>query len=370
MLWDDLVNKNINNKYIGTIKSSILFGIDIDVPNIQRIKDSNKIDDIINYQLNYFKERGIFNYLGTINIHFCDETKLYYLVDGQHRFESLKKMYNEMGHNIDIFVEIVCVKTYEELKSNYNIINKNTPLPDFPESIDKLIPEKAAEYFKLKYPTIWSKNSRSRRPHLYFNFFQEALGIITDKLELNDVNKLINIIEEYNQKLKNWNISEFPNSKDINESMKKKCEETNFYLGLFKHVSDEYAYKWVQTIIYNEKGMIIKEKKRNCKKKIPQKIRIDSWNKFVGEDIKKAPCICCRTKIIDSFDFQAGHIISEKNGGNISIDNIIPICSGCNQSMGIKNMGDFIKEYYPKNETFFINRDYSNNNCNLSLFGH
>jgi hypothetical protein len=41
--------------------------------------------------------------------------------------------------------------------------------------------------------------------------------------------------------------------------------------------------------------------------------------------------------------FQCGHVIAEANGGVIHVDNLRPICSICNQSMGTENMDDFRK---------------------------
>ena len=52
----------------------------------------------------------------------------------------------------------------------------------------------------------------------------------------------------------------------------------------------------------------------------------------------------------------AGHIIPEKDGGDTTIDNLIPICSGCNSSMGSENMNSFIKRFYPKNMNNYINK--------------
>ncbi len=44
-------------------------------------------------------------------------------------------------------------------------------------------------------------------------------------------------------------------------------------------------------------------------------------------------------------NFDCGHIISEKNGGIVSLDNLKPICRLCNSSMSTNNMDDFIKKY-------------------------
>ena len=367
MFWEEITLKICDDKrYVFFVNSSKLLSQDIELPNIQRIRDDDKVNDIINYQLNYFKKNKKFNFLGVINIHYCKENSTFYLVDGQHRYESIKRLYKEMSHEVDICVEVVCVNSLDELKENYGILNKNTPLPDFPESVDKNLVEKVANYFKEKYPNIWSKTSRARRPHLYFNFFQESLAALVDKLNIKDYKNLQKIVEDYNLKLRKWDKAQFPDSSNINDNMLEKCQDTGLYLGLFKHISDEYGYKWVHSIIYNESGVVVKNSRTNIKKKIPKKIKTDSWNTYVGENIKKTFCICCNKTEIDAFNFQAGHIISEKNGGNICIENILPICNLCNQSMGIINMDEYIKEYYPSNFCNFSLKKYSNKSNSIS----
>ena len=361
------------NTTLGTIKSNILFDLPMCIPNIQRIRDDDKVSDIISYQCDFFRKHQRFNIMGVINIHHCLENQTNYLIDGQHRYEALKQMYNKMGHNILIPIECVLVETMNEVKDNYQLINKNTPLPEFPENIDKNIPETVALYFKSKYPNIWSKNSRARRPHIYFNFFQEALGFLTDKLKINSAEKLQEVIETYNSKLSQWDIKQFPDQKSLNENIIKKCKELNFYLGMYKHVSDNYGYKWVQAIIEIETGVKItnEPKNKSNKNKIPKKIKNDSWDKYIGKQHGTALCICCNQTQIDSKSFIGGHIISEKNGGLINVDNIIPICSECNSSMGSKNMDIFIQKYYPNNMSNYVNRKYrisSNNNNWLGLF--
>ena len=46
-------------------------------------------------------------------------------------------------------------------------------------------------------------------------------------------------------------------------------------------------------------------------------------------------------------NFCAGHIIPESCGGFATIDNLRPICSQCNSSMGNTNMRKFIIQHYP-----------------------
>lgn len=37
---------------------------------------------------------------------------------------------------------------------------------------------------------------------------------------------------------------------------------------------------------------------------------------------------------INAFDFQCGHNVPESKGGKTSLDNLVPICCRCNNSMG------------------------------------
>ena len=96
---------NHGNTWLGTIKSSIFFDLPVCIPNIQRIRDDDKVSDIISYQCDFFRRHQYFNIMGVINIHYCSENATYYLIDGQHRYEAFKQMYQKMGHNILIPVE-------------------------------------------------------------------------------------------------------------------------------------------------------------------------------------------------------------------------------------------------------------------------
>lgn len=78
---------------------------------------------------------------------------------------------------------------------------------------------------------------------------------------------------------------------------------------------------------------------------IPKAVRTSVWNNYVGAD--KGIDICfvgCGNPITQS-NFECGHIISEKNGGDTTIENLRPICGNCNKSIGAKNMEEFISKH-------------------------
>jgi len=365
-LWEQMSQCiSLHNKHIGVINSTQLLSYNIQIPNIQRIRDDAKVGEIVTYQKEFLRKDGACNFIGVINIHYCEDTSELYLTDGQHRYEAIKAINTDI--NIPVIVEVVVVKTMAQLKENYNILNKNTPMPDFPDTIDKAIPENVALFFRNRYPTIWSPSTRPRRPHINFNYFQEALGVLTDKLEIKTAAELQKIVEDYNAKLSQWEPSQYPDSKTIakNGTILAKCKETGFYLGLYSHISDANRYEWVKEILRIERGITSKksidlsETKSSIvkRKAVPKKIKDDAWTKYVGKK-NEVLCICCRTSVITPFNFHAGHVVSDYSGGGTTVENIRPICSACNLSMGKRNMGEFVLTHYPKNKPKFDSSNY------------
>jgi hypothetical protein len=87
-------------------------------------------------------------------------------------------------------------------------------------------------------------------------------------------------------------------------------------------------------------------KKKKKKKSIDPRLRKKVWKRYIGNYLE-AKCFCCREKIITPFSynytFQAGHIISEHNGGKTSIENLLPICRDCNMNMSSENWDEYVK---------------------------
>lgn len=86
---------------------------------------------------------------------------------------------------------------------------------------------------------------------------------------------------------------------------------------------------------------------------IPATVRNSIWVKYIGTDTQPL-CFCCGYESISKGNFECGHITSKKNGGKIHLDNLRPICSLCNKSMGSQNMEVFMKKYgYPRNNHWY-----------------
>ena len=82
-------------------------------------------------------------------------------------------------------------------------------------------------------------------------------------------------------------------------------------------------------------------KTRYKKKSIPLVLKRRLWDKYFGEQNGIALCPCCKLTQISTFSFHCGHIISERMGGSLILDNLIPLCQSCNSSMGTKSYNEF-----------------------------
>lgn len=70
------------------------------------------------------------------------------------------------------------------------------------------------------------------------------------------------------------------------------------------------------------------------KRKIPKALREQVWLKICGKIFEHKCAVDWCKNIITPFRFEAGHVIPESKGGSTTLDNLLPICSSCNKSMG------------------------------------
>ena len=95
----------------------------------------------------------------------------------------------------------------------------------------------------------------------------------------------------------------------------------------------------------NDKDTDTDKDKKRKKQTIPKHVRKLVWNTYIGDDIIKHKCLCCKKTTIENTFFECGHVVSEKCGGTLEMSNLRPICSQCNKSMGALNMVDYVKMY-------------------------
>ena len=101
----------------------------------------------------------------------------------------------------------------------------------------------------------------------------------------------------------------------------------------------------VKETVVNEVVPDVTNKSKKKKEKIPAAVRKIVWNTYIGKDNNVGKCLCCSAEDISNTNFECGHIKSEKNGGEVNIENLRPICGHCNKSISGNNMDEFMDRY-------------------------
>lgn len=99
------------------------------------------------------------------------------------------------------------------------------------------------------------------------------------------------------------------------------------------------------------------------KKSIPKILKDLTWQRWIGDNIAKAKCLCCGINEIKMNSFHCGHVISEAMGGPTTVDNLRPVCATCNLSMRTQNMNTF-KETHGLG---YLSQEKKDNNISIEL---
>lgn len=77
-----------------------------------------------------------------------------------------------------------------------------------------------------------------------------------------------------------------------------------------------------------------KTSETQIKKVIPKSLKNSVWETYIGKEYQAKCAVEWCTAVITPFTFEVGHNIPESKGGSTTLDNLRPICSQCNKSMG------------------------------------
>ena len=147
--------------------------------------------------------------------------------------------------------------------------------------------------------------------------------------------------------------------KILDETMKKDIKDIKEKYSKLK-IQVKKKYKEIE----KEKKKLERDEQKKIRKSIPKSLKNQVWDKHIGKEKGIGKCNVCKIEI-DSKNFECGHIISVKQNGETNINNLLPICSPCNKSMGIENLNEFKKKYFnSKNNNKkknFIKKEYIEN---------
>lgn len=309
--------------------------------NDEELKYFNDIDlEIINFnKLSYIEQIDIFKRINSgtqltegelIMELFSDKT----VADKFKNFCDSKK--KSFGKYADVkkgehILQIANILFIVSLDDGLRDINKSVKLFLF----ESLTHEQLDEYLEITSCIIDNLynnnllNSKSLVNMVGKHILLPLIQFVKDEKKYIDSSKLLNVIT-------NLHIDDKSTSKDnlqkIYNNIKMKYKDMDEIL----EISDDDAEE------EEKKKKINKNKK---KENVPKPLKKQIWNKYVGVEEGESICQCCKSQIIDKNDFSCGHIIAEKNGGTLDLENIRPICKSCNSSMGTTDMRAFMKKY-------------------------
>jgi hypothetical protein len=246
-------------KYTGIVLliTLIQMGEYICSPGFQCFRLQCKVESIVQYEENYYKKHKHFDFPGTIHIGYNQADTKYYIIDGQHRFEAAKILFNKTRIDVKLTIELHIVTNLVEMEIIWNTLNHNTRLPEFAYSYIKPIAEAALAHFEEKYPDffVYSVNIRKiKRPRMSHTIVLEEFGKIVDGLKLKCCEELIKSVDEFNIWLISIpDVSAYFNTKNgehyqmETRLMYKTAKRAGMFLGLYKHKST--GYDWTREII-------------------------------------------------------------------------------------------------------------------------
>jgi 5-methylcytosine-specific restriction endonuclease McrA len=89
-------------------------------------------------------------------------------------------------------------------------------------------------------------------------------------------------------------------------------------------------------------------------KNIPKALREQVWLKYNGKKFEKKCVVRWCKNNVDVFNFVVGHNIPQSKGGNTTLENLRPICSRCNLSMGNKYTIDNWSNIFTEKQSLFF----------------
>jgi hypothetical protein len=275
----------------------------------------------------------------------------YLVLDGQHRMSSLKKLYI---YNYDDYIsdqkirtDVYTVENTEEAREIYNIINSSKKVELYTGDIAPYIIPKILKYFIERFQKYCKPTNNPHCPNINLDQLSkrlQAYDVINRlKLSIENIDLFIQDIHKLNQFYADNSLEELC-SYGHKEKIIREIRESkdDFYLGLYR------KYEWIDRLLeYRENGKSFNEQNHSIndtkRKRIPISIRKKVWTKHF--QLIKGECFCCQKELYMD-DFECGHIIPVKDGGQNTIDNLEPVCRQCNQDMGTINLNVYKQLFF------------------------
>ena len=327
----------------------------IRIPDFQRELDHVKIGKIVKYYVKEIKKKeNIFNHNEfKLACHIIEgSTYVRWLVDGQHRVEGIKILIKK-GYMKDSDLLRLTIKKCNDYKSchkYFKTININSNMEPIYKELSSSFNDKLIFDLKKDLKTHYCEGFHKQKNHKKYYHLDEFLELFqyenlkdTDYVDNHKqllVKKILTKLLQINNSIKENINFEYYSSPTIS-----KLQNTDIYFTLkFINILELFQDDEAELVIKPELKVKIK------KKTISKTLRLKVWNKYIGEEKRKGKCGVCKS-LMKIENFHCGHIIAESQGGETNINNLKPICTICNQSMGTQNMDEFQKKNFSNDLT-------------------
>lgn len=300
------------------------------IPSFQCVLNDDKINEMI---FSYKNNPEFFNFKNKIVLCYIpSKENNIYIMDGQHRIEMIREL-NKL--NFDDYINICCyiINDEEKIKLLYDELNKDSYKNMnyvFLDDFSKDLYNKFVDYLKNNYSFYFEKRQK-----------KEAYK--------KTITEFLNELEETNYLLK---FDSFTKMKDDFENANFTYNYLIKYKVLFSN-NDKIFYKEEHNSVNNSVVFTLKNnnfvdyllnrntiphhKFKKEKKRITKKLKKEVWIQEYGEKKEgKCPYKNCKNIIYEK-DYSCGHVISEYNGGETNLNNLRPMCYGCNNKLGKRN---------------------------------
>ena len=315
-------------------------------PDIQCALDDDKVEEM---RVEYRDKPELFRSKNKFIM--VDLNDRWYLVDGQHRYEMLKREF-EANNNLKEEIHALWYKFKEEEEVNelFCSINKDSIKNQNYIDVKNFVMVKINEFMNLlkEYHKETFSKTKSKKND------RKTLEELRDELITHGFFENPNLTQLSSNELYGYFLTK-------NDQFYQGCNYESALL--YKPISDFYDKERAaiqDNIVFTSKQnnfveWLCQEEGANLscvhyyrkeKKKIPAAIRTSVWRTYYGDaETGICPISFCNKEITRTGKpgMHCGHIISEKNGGATATHNLRPICSKCNCQMGDCNWEVFDK---------------------------
>lgn len=330
--------KNEQASTVHTRRLADVVKMPIELAKCQRELDQDRVDEIVTYHRNLLVEQGEICFINCITL--CRACDKLYLVDGQHRYEAMKRL-EQLAPDCNVHIEEIDLsRTSLTIYQVFALINKAVPVPEYvietmSDQVRRDVMDVVKSHMRGLYKAYDSKATNPRRPNLKLDTLVKVVCDNTILPKLNtDPQRIVDMVKWVNAQLST--LVDVPPKKASNAEV---C-----YIGMCPDWQESFTSWALNHYCCNPKIPIpsirLYPKRPSSKRKIPAAIKKAVWlSIFPGK--LKGECLLCRGEL-DAMDFEAGHIVPEsKMGGDIAVKNLVPMCGKCNKSVGSRHLEEY-----------------------------